>query len=132
MAPLPPTLTFAQLYGDRAKNALGDDEEEIEEALRVVYLEWRTTDGDPRVDLLEVDMLADFVQPIGALGIFFADDHSKNGCLKLLHGFERHVGAVEKQDIDRKVNFFSRRGGRWHRCIHCAIRSKSVGDDGTC
>jgi hypothetical protein len=105
MAPLPPTLTFAQLYGDRAKNPLGDDEEEIEEALRVVYLKWRTSDGAPKVDSLEADMLAGFAQPIGAVGMFVSDGHSKTGRLKLLHGFERNAGAVGRQDLDRKVNF---------------------------
>jgi hypothetical protein len=94
MAPPPPTVTFAQLYGDRAKNPLGDDEEEIEEALRVVYLEWRTSDGAPKVDFLEADVRADFSQPIGAVGMFVADGHSKTGRLKLLQGFERNAGAV--------------------------------------
>jgi hypothetical protein len=101
----PPNTYRCPVIRRSCQNALGDDEEEIEEALRVVYLEWRSTDGAPKVDLLEVDVLAEFAQPIRAVGMFVADGHSKTGCLKLLHGFERHAGAVGKQDIDRKFNF---------------------------
>jgi hypothetical protein len=70
-----------------------------------VYLEWRTTDGAPKVDLLEADVLADVAQSIRAVGMFVADCHSKTGYLKLLHIFERHARAVGKQDFNQKVNF---------------------------
>jgi hypothetical protein len=118
MAPLPPTLTFGQLYGDRANNPLGDDEEEIEEAFWVVYLEWRTTEGSPKVNLLEADVLADFAQPIGAVGILVADGHSKTGRIKVLHGFERNVRA----EIDCKVNFCLKTMSRAHMCsLHISM-----------
>jgi hypothetical protein len=57
------------------------------------------------VDFLEADVLADFAQPIGTVGMFVSDGLSKTGRLKLLHGFERNAGAVGRQDLDQKVNF---------------------------
>jgi hypothetical protein len=48
MAPLAKTLTFGQRYNDRARNPLGADADEVAEALRIIYAEWRAEDSAPK------------------------------------------------------------------------------------
>jgi hypothetical protein len=105
MAPIVKTLTFGQRYNDRARNPLGADADEVAEALRIIYAEWRAEDSAPKNTDLEEDILADFSLPIGAVGVFDADGSSPTGRLKLFHGFERYTVSVGRVDPDRKVNF---------------------------
>jgi hypothetical protein len=72
MTTLPPILSFAKLYSDHVNNPLGVDQDEMVEALNVLYTEWRTTDGAPKVGDLEADVIADFYSSIGAVGMFVA------------------------------------------------------------
>jgi hypothetical protein len=105
MAPLVKTLTFGQRYNNHARNPLGSDADEVSEAIRIIYAEWRAEDAAPKNTELEDDILADFSLPIGAVGMFVADGSSPTGRLKLFHGFERYTGSVGRVDPDRKVNF---------------------------
>jgi hypothetical protein len=70
MVSLPAILSFEKLYSDHENNQLGEDEDEdqVVEALKVIYTEWRTTDMAPKVADLEGDMLADFICPSGPWG----------------------------------------------------------------
>jgi hypothetical protein len=61
MAPLAKTLTFGQRYNDCVRNSLGADADEVAEALRIIYAEWRAEDSAPTNTDLEEDILADFL-----------------------------------------------------------------------
>jgi hypothetical protein len=73
MTSLPPILSFTEPYSDHVNNPLGVDEDEMVEALNVLYTEWRTTDGPPHVGDLEAYVITDFYSSIGAVGMFVAD-----------------------------------------------------------
>jgi hypothetical protein len=98
-------LTFESRYGDPAGNPLGLAEDDIREAYRVVYAEWRVEDRPPKVKDLEDKILMDFVSPIGAVAIMVASSESTTGKLVLLHGFARYIGAPGRSNPDCRGHF---------------------------
>jgi hypothetical protein len=63
MMTLTPILSFTKLYSDHGNHPLGVDEHEVVEALKVLYTEWRMTDGAPKVGDLEADVIVDVICP---------------------------------------------------------------------
>jgi hypothetical protein len=98
-------LTFADRYGDPAANPLGQSGEDICEAYRVIFAEYRSESAPLKVGELEEEILTDFISPIGAIGVMVAADGAKTGHLKILHGFARYPGQAGKPNPDRKTNF---------------------------
>jgi hypothetical protein len=74
MVSLTKVMSIAHLYDDHANNPLGTTEEEIAEASRIIYTAWRTSDKMPTVEILEEEILSDFVLPIGAVGMFVTEE----------------------------------------------------------
>jgi hypothetical protein len=71
-------------------------DEDIREAYRVMYSEWRVEDAPPTVKALEEEIITDFVASIGSVGMMLASKDSPTGKLMLLHGFDRYAGAPRK------------------------------------
>jgi hypothetical protein len=105
MAAVTTHLTFESRYGDPAGNPLGLTEDDIREAYRVVYSEWRVEDSPPKVKDLEDEILTDFGSPIGAVAMMIASTESSTGKLVLLHGFARYIGAPGRSNPDRRGHF---------------------------
>jgi hypothetical protein len=110
MAVYTKVLTFADRYADPAANPLGQSGEDICEAYRVIFAEYRSETAPLKVAELEDEILTDFISPIGAIGVMVAADGAKAGHLKLLHGFARYPGQAGKANPDRKNKFLLRRG----------------------
>jgi hypothetical protein len=105
MAAVTKNLTFESRYGDPTGNPLGLTEDDIREAYRVVYAEWRVEDRPPTVQDLEYKILTDFVSPIGAVAVMVASSESATGKLVLLHGFTLYIGAPGRSNPDRRGHF---------------------------
>jgi hypothetical protein len=54
---------------------------------------------------LEQEILTDFLEPIGALGIMVADSESKTGHLKITHGYARYSSRADQANLDRGATF---------------------------
>jgi hypothetical protein len=90
MAAITPALTFGALFRDPAANPLGTTDTDIRAAYRVIYAQYRVEDSPITVKDLEQEILTDFLDPIGAVGIMVVDSESKIGHLKLTHGYARY------------------------------------------
>jgi hypothetical protein len=105
MATITPSLTFGELYRDPAINPFGDNEAEAHSAYRVLYSEYRVSDSPPTVEELEREILTDFREPIGAIGIMVAGAGSKSGRLKLTHGHASYTIRPGRGHVDRGATF---------------------------
>jgi hypothetical protein len=97
--------TFESRYGDPTANPLGQREDEIREAYRVVYAEWRVEESPSKVKDLEDEILAEFVTPTGAVAMMVSSVDSTTGKLVLLHGFARYIGNPGRSIPDRRAHF---------------------------
>jgi hypothetical protein len=105
MASLTKVMSFTHLYDDHAHNPLGTTEEEIAEAYHVIYTAWRTSDKTPMVEIMEEEIISDFVLPIGAVGMFIAEEESPTCQLKLRHGFDQFACTAGHVNPDCRVDF---------------------------
>jgi hypothetical protein len=62
-------------------------------------------DPPPTVEELEQEILTDFLEPIGTLGIMVADSESKTGHLKITHGYARYSSRAGHANIGRGATF---------------------------
>jgi hypothetical protein len=69
MAAITVHRTSGQRFSDPAADPLGTNEAEIRASYQVIYSEYRVDDSPPTVEKLEKEILADFMELIGALGI---------------------------------------------------------------
>jgi hypothetical protein len=100
MAAITATTTFGQLYSDPTANPLGSTEAEIRASYHVIYSQYIVEDPPPTVEELEGEILADFVEPIGAVGFMVADSGSKTSHLKLTHGYAHYSSRPGRVHID--------------------------------
>jgi hypothetical protein len=77
MATIAPALTFGALFRDPTANPLGTTETDLCAAYRVIYAHYHVEDYPLTVEELEQEILTDFLEPIGAVGIMVADSESK-------------------------------------------------------
>jgi hypothetical protein len=105
MAAITPSLTFGELYRDPAVNPFGDNEAKAHSVYRVLYSEYRVSDSPPTVEELEREILTEFREPIGAIGIMVADAGSKTGRLKLTHGHASYTSRPGRAHVDRGATF---------------------------
>jgi hypothetical protein len=54
---------------------------------------------------LEQEILTDFLEPIGAVGIMVADLESTTGHLKVTHGYARYASRASQANVDRGETF---------------------------
>jgi hypothetical protein len=80
---------------------LGHTEDDIREAYRVLYAEWRVEDRPPKVMDLEDKILTDLGSPIGAIAVMLASPESTTGKLVHLHGFALYIGSPSRSNPDR-------------------------------
>jgi hypothetical protein len=111
MAAITPALTFVALFRDPTANPLGTTDTDLRAAYRVIYSQYRVEDFPPTVEELEQEILTDFLEPIGALGIMVADSESKTGHLKITHGYARYSSRAGRANIDRGQLSVSK--GKW-------------------
>jgi hypothetical protein len=57
------------------------------------------------VEELEGEILTDFVEPIGAVGLMVLTSGSKTGHLKLTHGYARYSSRPVRAHVDRGASF---------------------------
>jgi hypothetical protein len=105
MAAIIPACTFGALFRDPAANPLGITDTDLWDAYRVIYLQYRVEDSPTTVKELEQEILTDFLEPIGALGIMVADSESKTVHLKITHGYARYSSRAGHANIDRGATF---------------------------
>jgi hypothetical protein len=87
MAASQPTSTsYGELYSNPASNHFGIADEEVLRGYIIMASLWRATHDPLSVDALHQNILAEFSRPVVAIGVFVADDESRTGRLKLLHG----------------------------------------------
>jgi hypothetical protein len=106
MAAITAYRTYEQLFSDPATNPLGTNEAEIRSSYRFIYSKYRVDDSPPMVEELEREILADFVEPIGAVGVMVASEGSKTSVLKLTHGNALYTSRPGRANVDRGTNFF--------------------------
>jgi hypothetical protein len=92
----PPTY-YEELYVDRASNPFVTDDKRVILCYSEVNEMWRSTHNNPLSVLWPnftntFYILADLSRPIGAIGVFVADDESDIGHLKLLHDLHNFPG----------------------------------------
>jgi hypothetical protein len=97
--------TFGKLLSYPAANPLGTNEAEIRALYRFIYSECRVDDSPPTVEKLEKDILADFMEPIGDLGIMVAAEGSKTGIIKLMHGHALYTSRPGRSHADHGTTF---------------------------
>jgi hypothetical protein len=105
MAAITPARTFGALFRDPAANPLGTTDADLRAVYRVIYSQYRVEDSPPTVEELEQEILTDFLEPIGALGIMVADSESKTGHLKITHGHAHYSSRAGHANIDRGATF---------------------------
>jgi hypothetical protein len=105
MAAITPTRTFGALFRDPAANHLGTTNTDLRAAYRLIYSHYRVEDSPPTVEELEQEILTDFLEPVGALGIMVVDLESKTNHLKITHGHARYSSRAGHANIDRGATF---------------------------
>jgi hypothetical protein len=93
------------LFSDPSASPLGTNEDETRSSYRVICSEYRVDDSPPTVEELEREILADFVEPIGAVGVMVASEGSKTGILKLTHGHALYSSRTGCAHVDRGTIF---------------------------
>jgi hypothetical protein len=78
-APPPTATTYGELYSNPALNPFGNKAENTLLCFSSVNEVWRSTHEPLSVEALHQNILADFSRPIGAIGVFVADDESGTG-----------------------------------------------------
>jgi hypothetical protein len=81
MTTITATTTSGSLYTNSAANPLGGMESEIRALYRVIYSQYRVEISPPTGDELEREILTNFLEPIGEVGIMVVDLGSKTGWL---------------------------------------------------
>jgi hypothetical protein len=105
MATIAPALTFGALFRDPTANPLGTTDTDLRAAYREIYDQYRVEDSPLTVAELEQEILTDFIEPIGAVGIMVADSESKTGHLKVTHGYARYASRAGQANVDRGATF---------------------------
>jgi hypothetical protein len=105
MAAITAHRTFGQLFSDPAANPLGTNESEIRALYWVIYSDYHVDESPTTVETLEEEMLEDFVEPIGALGLMVATEGSKTGVLELTHGHALYASRPIQSHADRGTTF---------------------------
>jgi hypothetical protein len=105
MAAITAHQTFGQLFSDPAANPLGTTEAEVRASYRFIYSEYRVEDSPPTAEALEKEILADFLEPIGAVAIMVASEGSNTGVLNLNHGHALYSSRPGKVHVNRGTSF---------------------------
>lgn len=101
----PTILSYAELFGDPSQNPFEEPPSLGETYQNLFTATWRSTNRALAVAEVERDILADFQDPIGSVGVFVQDGVNASGTLEILHGFHSHPGQPGRNDPDRFRTF---------------------------
>jgi hypothetical protein len=90
---------YRELYSEPTNNSFGPEEAERENFYEAVYEVWRATTRSLSVDVLLQNILADFIRPIGGIGVSVLDESSSTG----LEYWSPYMGSPATQVCPSKL-----------------------------
>ena len=98
-------LTNGEVFSDPSNNPFGTTDDERAQGYASIYAYWRVADRPPSAKDLALEMVTEFHEPIGVIGVMMEDAEHPSGVLKCLHALQVYPGQPGKPSTDRSKTF---------------------------